>query len=183
MILPVRHLYGSSPEWRAIVDAHAFAFAKAERAAAIRPRISGSALRSQLRKGEINLWAVEANSDLTYFYFTTFLIRSRGCENSMTQHVGLIERHRAGGSRLKWIRAASLSCSSHSDGADIIGAVRVSDQIWFVVKGGEVDPFNYGFANYREPRTANGKPQTVYTCISVASRCPGDFWRVDSVIS
>jgi hypothetical protein len=65
------------------------------------------------------------------------------------EHFGLIEHQRKSGLHLKWIRARSLSCQDHSEGTEIVGAVRVTEQIRLVVKGGEGERVGYGFADPR----------------------------------
>ena len=101
-------------------------------------------------KGEVTLWTIEAPG-VTYSYFSTFIIRAPGCENAFAEHVALLEQRRGGTLILKWIRARSGGCQDHRGGADIVGAVATGNQVWFVLKGGETDPFDFRFVDPRGP--------------------------------
>jgi hypothetical protein len=143
--LPVRRLHETSQEWQAIVRQLAGAFALAERRGERPYTVPASvaanpALARQLAKAEVSLNVVTASDRLSYYYLETLLIRpttraskALNCDATYAKHVGLLERRSGGPFRVKWLRGGAV-CGVHSDGMEVIGAVRAGNQIRLVVR-------------------------------------------------
>jgi len=157
--LPVRRLDSASAEWRAIVRSHVSAFVAAEptggqRSGSRDPVPDDAELSKQLLKGDVDLREVRVDPGLAYYYCSSTLLRpsevrqrAANCGGTIAMHVGLLTRHGRGPFSMKWIRGKTAACAAGSDAVDVLGAVRVRNEVRFVVKRGGTDWSEFDFAD------------------------------------
>ena len=164
--LPVRRLDQTSAEWRAIVRSHASAFGAAERTGRARsgpsdPVPDDEELSKELSKADVDLREIRVGRESAYYYFSSRLLRPSAfgrrdpaCGGTIGIHVGLLSRRGNGPFAIEWIRGRSAACAEGSNAVEIVGGVKVGDEVRFVVKRGGDDWTAYAIADPEGPQSA-----------------------------